>query len=568
MKFGLKESVIAQLNTLFSRHSGIERVIIYGSRAKGNYKNGSDIDLTIVGDDFNFSTLLKLEGQIDDLLLPYMIDLSIMKKIENPELLEHIHRVGQVFYQKHLEDESNKNNMEFNAIKKIYFIGIGGIGMSALARYFHLHGAEVHGYDRTETDLTRALVAEGMFIHYEDDLKYIPENVDLVVFTPAVPKDHAELNWFLDNNYPVKKRAEVLGIISRAKRCIAIAGTHGKTTTSTMTSHLLRACGVDATAFVGGISLNLGSNFVEGASDWVVVEADEYDRSFLHLHPEIAVLNSIDPDHLDIYGTEEAVVESYKQFVRQIKPGGKLIYRHGLPLEDVAEELRVSGRGVFSFGIEEGDYEAFNVRVVDGQMAFGLRSTIFDWTDLRLNYPGEHNVLNATAAIAATLSAGGFSELLAVALAAFQGVKRRFEYIVRNAEQVYIDDYAHHPAELEAVIGAAKMMYPDRNVTGIFQPHLFTRTRDFAQGFAKALDLLDECILLDIYPAREQPIPGVSSAMIAGMMQNKNVNLTTKSQLLNLLKTKDIEVLMTMGAGDIDTLIEPIKALLTSNAKP
>ncbi|MCA0237434.1 MAG: UDP-N-acetylmuramate--L-alanine ligase [Bacteroidetes bacterium] len=457
--------------------------------------------------------------------------------------------------------------MEFNAIKKIYFIGIGGIGMSALARYFRLHGAEVHGYDRTETDLTRSLAAEGMHIHYEDDVAFIPENVDLVVFTPAVPKDHAELNWFLERGYPIKKRAEVLGIISRAKRCIAIAGTHGKTTTSTMTSHLMRACGIDATAFVGGISLNLGSNFVEGTSDWVVVEADEYDRSFLHLHPEIAVLNSIDPDHLDIYGTEEAVVESYKQFIRQIKPGGKLIYRYGLPIEDVVAELRASGRQAFSFGIEEGDYEAFSVRVVEGQMAFGLHSTIFDWSDFRLNYPGKHNVLNATAAIAATLSAGGFSELLGVAVAGFQGVKRRFEYIVRRQDVVYIDDYAHHPAELEAAISAAKMLYPDRKITGIFQPHLFTRTRDFAEGFAAALDLLDECILLDIYPAREQPIPGITSATIANLMKNPNVNLINKKDLLNLLKTKDIQVLMTMGAGDIDTLIEPIKNLLTTNPK-
>lgn len=452
--------------------------------------------------------------------------------------------------------------MEFSAIKKIYFIGIGGIGMSALARYFHLHGAEVYGYDRTETDLTRALAAEGMHIHYQDDLKYIPEGVDLVVFTPAVPKDHAELNWFLDHGYPVKKRAEVLGIISRAKRCIAIAGTHGKTTTSTMTSHLLRACGVDATAFVGGISLNMGSNFVEGKSDWVVVEADEYDRSFLHLHPEITILNSIDPDHLDIYGTEEAVVETYKQFVRQIKPGGKLIYRFGLPLEDVAAELEASGRQVFRFGIEEGEFEAFNVHVQEGQMAFGLRTTFMDWSDLRLNYPGRHNVLNATAAIAATLSAGGFSELLPAALADFKGVKRRFEYIVRTPEAVYIDDYAHHPAELEAVISAAKMLYPDRKVTGIFQPHLYTRTRDFAKGFAAALDLLDECILLDIYPAREQAIPGVNSAMIAGLMQYKNVTLTTKSELLNVLKNRKTDVLMTMGAGDIDTLVQAIQQLI------
>lgn len=455
--------------------------------------------------------------------------------------------------------------MNFNDIKRIYFIGIGGIGMSALARYFKKHGAEVHGYDRSETDLTRALVAEGMYVHYDDDVNYIPEGVDLVVFTPAVPKDHAELNWFLEHAYPVKKRAEVLGMISKAKRCVAIAGTHGKTTTSTMTAHLLRACGVDATAFVGGISLNLGSNFVEGASDWVVVEADEYDRSFLHLHPEIAVLNSLDPDHLDIYGTPEAVVESYKQFVRQIKPGGTLIYRHGLPLDDVASELAATGRHVFTFGIDEGYYETYNVHVEDGQMAFGLKSSIFDWSDLRLNYPGRHNVLNATAAIAATLAAGGFSPDLRAALADFKGVKRRFEFIVRTPELVYVDDYAHHPAELEAAIGAAKMLYPTRKVTGIFQPHLYTRTRDFADDFAAALDGLDECILLDIYPAREMPISGVTSAMIAGLMKNKNVTLTSKAELLNVLKTQKIEVLMTMGAGDIDTMIEPIKQLITNN---
>ena len=461
--------------------------------------------------------------------------------------------------------------MNFNDIKRIYFIGIGGIGMSALARYFKKHGADVYGYDRSETDLTRELVAEGMHVHYEDDVKYIPENVDLVVFTPAVPKDHAELNWFLDQGYPVKKRAEVLGIISRAKRCVAIAGTHGKTTTSTMTSYLLRACGVDATAFVGGISLNLGSNFVEGDSDWVVVEADEYDRSFLHLHPEIAVLNSIDPDHLDIYGTPEAVVESYTQFVRQIKPGGKLIYRHGLPLEGVAAELRATGRQVFTFGIDEGDYDAFNVHVEDEQMAFGLRSSIVNWSDLRLNYPGLHNVLNATAAIAATLSAGGFAPELPAALAGFKGVKRRFEYIVRTPQTVYIDDYAHHPAELEAAIGAAKMLFPTRKITGIFQPHLYTRTRDFAESFAAALDMLDECILLDIYPARELPIPGVTSSMIAGLMKNKNTVLTNKSELLNVLKNKQIDVLMTMGAGDIDTMIGPIKTMLeskTNNQQP
>ena len=296
--------------------------------------------------------------------------------------------------------------MNFDDIKRIYFIGIGGIGMSALARYFRLHGAEVHGYDRSETDLTRALSAEGMQLHYDDDVNKIPQDVDLVVFTPAVPKEHAELNWFLERQYPVKKRAEVLGIISRAKRCVAIAGTHGKTTTSTMAAHLLRSSGVDATAFVGGISGNLGSNFVEGHSDWIVVEADEYDRSFLHLHPDVAVLNSIDADHLDIYGSEEAVVETYKQFARQIKPGGKLIYKAGLPLEDVAAELKATGRSVVTFGIETGDFQAKNLYVEQGQTHFDLQSSAASLTGLRLNYPGNHNVLNATAAMAATLAAG------------------------------------------------------------------------------------------------------------------------------------------------------------------
>lgn len=452
------------------------------------------------------------------------------------------------------------NNMNFNDIKRIYFIGIGGIGMSALARYFKKHGADVHGYDRTETDLTRALAAEGMHVHYDDDVKFIPENIDLVVFTPAVPKDHKELNWFLERGFPVKKRAEVLGIISQAKRCIAIAGTHGKTTTSTMTVHLLRACGIDATAFVGGISLNLGSNFVEGSSDWVVVEADEYDRSFLHLQPTIAVINSTDADHLDIYGSAEEVERSYAQFAGQVKPEGQLLLG-----EQVWGRIQDIPAMKSSFGIaSDWTHRAKNVRVENGTMVFDFVSeTLGTQENLRLAYPGLHNVRNAVAAIAVTLYAGGDAAKIPAALASFKGVKRRFEYIVNTPDLVYVDDYAHHPAELEAAISAAKMLWPDRKITGIFQPHLYTRTRDFAPEFAAALDGLDDCILLDIYPARELPIPGVTSAMIAGMMKNKNVTLTSKGELLNVLKTKKPEVLMTMGAGDIDTMIEPIKSLVS-----
>ncbi|MCB0531585.1 MAG: UDP-N-acetylmuramate--L-alanine ligase [Saprospiraceae bacterium] len=452
--------------------------------------------------------------------------------------------------------------MQLNDIHTIYFIGIGGIGMSALARYFRGHGARVYGYDRTETALTKAMVAEGMQVHYDDDVRHIPENVDLVVWTPAVPQEHSELAWFRAHNIPVKKRAEVLGLISKDKRCIAVAGTHGKTTTSTIAAYLLRSCGVDATAFLGGISANLGSNFVEGKSEWVVVEADEYDRSFLQLHPEIAILNSLDPDHLDIYGSPEAVVETYKQFIRQIKPGGILIYRHDLPIGDVVDELRKSGRHALSFGIDAGDYEATNLRIEDGQMVFDIRSSIINWGDLRFNYPGRHNVENATAAWAAVNAAGAFMPGMPKALAHFRGVKRRFEFIVRRPECVYIDDYAHHPTELQAAISAARMLFPDRRITGVFQPHLYSRTRDFADGFAEALDLLDECLLLPIYPAREKPIEGVHSEMILDKMNLSNKKIVTKEQVIETLQKSNPEILLTMGAGDIDTLIEPIRLLI------
>jgi UDP-N-acetylmuramate--alanine ligase len=459
--------------------------------------------------------------------------------------------------------------MSFQSIHKIYFIGIGGIGMSALARYFRLHGVEVHGYDRTETDLTRALSAEGMQVHYVDDVSFIPEGVDLVVFTPAVPQDHTELNWFLSRGYPLKKRAEVLGIISRSKRCIALAGTHGKTTTSTMVTHLLRACGVDATAFTGGISGNLGSNFVEGESDWVVVEADEYDRSFLHLHPEIAVINSVDADHLDIYGTEAAVLTSYQQFAGQLKPGGYLLLEQNIdmPVENA-----------LYFGVERGDAQAKNIRMEDGYTVFDLeiqdsiplpdaafpevgRPRHFE--ALRLAYPGLHNVKNAVAAVVAALLAGADASKIPAALASFQGVKRRFETIVKTPQTVFVDDYAHHPTELVAAIAAARMMYPNRTITGVFQPHLFSRTRDFANAFAKALDTLDACILLPIYPAREEPIEGVNSAMLLHKMELQNKRLIEKNALVAELSKLPLDVLMTMGAGDIDTLIEPIKTMIT-----
>jgi UDP-N-acetylmuramate--alanine ligase len=324
---------------------------------------------------------------------------------------------------------------------------------------------------------------------------------------------------------------------------------------------------VDATAFVGGISGNLGTNFVEGQSDWVVVEADEYDRSFLHLTPEIAVINSVDPDHLDIYGTAEAVRESYEKFAGQVRPDGNLLLEQGV---DIQQDNSIR------FGIEGGNFCAKNIRVEAGNTIFDLEISLHPSTistpqqsqllnqinNLSLPYPGLHNVRNATAAIAVTLLAGGDASKIKAALADFRGVKRRFETIVKTERRVYIDDYAHHPAELEAAISAARMLYPGRKITGVFQPHLYTRTRDFVEGFAKALDLLDTCVLLDIYPAREQPIPGVDSAMIARLMKNKNTTLITKNELVNVLKNKDLDVLMTMGAGDIDSLVDTINLMI------
>ena len=452
--------------------------------------------------------------------------------------------------------------MQLEKIHKIYFIGIGGIGMSALARYFHHKGVEVHGYDKTETDLTKALIGEGMTIHYEDNVNFIPKNVDLCVWTPAVPLDMTELNYFIDQKIPLKKRAEVLGIISKSKRCIAIGGTHGKTTTSSMTAHLLRAGGVDASAFLGGIAGNFGSNFIEGKSDWVVAEADEYDRSFLQLHPEIAVVNSLDPDHLDIYGSPEAVVESYAQFARQVKPGGVLLYKadQKLPRPDTKEVK------IYTFGSEMGDFRASKNRIENGWSVFDLKTPMGVFKNLKLRYPGIHNVENATAAIACALFSGVPKNKIRTALANFKGVKRRFEPILKANKAgfgpVLIDDYGHHPAELAATISAARQMFPNKKITGIFQPHLFSRTRDFADDFARALEKLDTVILLPIYPAREKPIKGVDSDWILGKIKNVEKFSTTKTGLFNILVGKNVEVVLTLGAGDIDGLLKKLKRTL------
>lgn len=428
--------------------------------------------------------------------------------------------------------------------------------MSALARYFHGRGKAVHGYDRTVTPLTRTLEAAGMHVHYEENIAAVPSQVDLVVYTPAVPATHQELQYLRQRGVPVLKRAEVLGLISRHMRTIAIAGTHGKTTTSSIATHLLREGGIDCTAFLGGIAINLGANFVEGSSDWVVIEADEFDRSFLHLEPELMTITSLDADHLDIYGDGESMLETgFRAFAKKQKENG----RRWVQVDHI-DKLGLDGG--YSYGIDAGDYRATRVRVEDGHFVFDYEDPAGQLEDLRFPLPGRHNVENATAAIAIARHLGVADEALRSALASFRGIKRRFELVYRDEETVYFDDYAHHPSELRAAISAARELFPGRHLTGVFQPHLYTRTRDFARGFAQALDLLDEVILLDIYPAREEPIPGVTSAMVRDLMTNKQVRLVAKSDLPAVLAAYQPEVLLTLGAGDISDRVGPIREFL------
>ncbi len=464
--------------------------------------------------------------------------------------------------------------------------------MSALARYFLMKGCEVHGYDKTETTLTKKLVKEGMTVHYgAADLTKIPAGLDLVVWTPAIPRDFEELLHFQNSSIPLKKRAEVLGIISRSQRTIAVAGTHGKTTTSSLVTHLLRTGGVRCTAFLGGIAQNLKSNYVGGDSEWVVAEADEYDRSFLHLSPEISVLLSMDPDHLDIYGKAEDVAETgFKEFIRKTKPNGKVFIKDELSQHFENQILEPTNRVAFTtFGLGKGTYRAENVRVEDGCFVFDFvapasgrswealpvkrggkgrsyegRMDNGEWRieNIRFAMAGRHNIENATAAIAVALQLGVGEKAIRKALITFKGIKRRFEFVYRDEHTVFIDDYAHHPTEIRAAVQAARELFPDRHITGIFQPHLYSRTRDFQDGFAEELDKLDDVILMDIYPARELPMPGVTSEIVFGQMKNPNKVLVTKANMLEVLKTRQLDVVMTIGAGDIDTFVEPIKRYL------
>ena len=448
--------------------------------------------------------------------------------------------------------------------KSVYFIGIGGIGMSNLARYFMSQGISVAGYDRVETPLTKALTAEGAQIHYEDRVQLVPTEFltkerTLIVYTPAVPASHSELQYFRQNDFTVMKRAQVLGEITKTSDAVCVAGTHGKTTVSSMIAHLLRQSEVDCNAFLGGILKNYGTNLLlSDKSRITVVEADEYDRSFHWLQPWIAIITSADPDHLDIYGTPEAYRESFEHFTSLIRKNGYLILKKNISVTPRVDE----SVKVFTYSESEGDFHAENIRIGGGEIIFDFVSSDNRITDIQLGAPVKVNIENAVAAIAAAALSGVKPDEIRVAMKTFGGAKRRFDFQLKTPEIVFIDDYAHHPQELAASIRSIRQLYPDRKVTGVFQPHLYTRTRDFADDFAQSLSLLDDVILLDIYPAREEPIPGITSRIIFDKIRSKEKTLLKKAELLNFLKDKDLEVLVTLGAGDIEQLLPGIKQLL------
>ncbi|GAA4466668.1 UDP-N-acetylmuramate--L-alanine ligase [Nemorincola caseinilytica] len=449
--------------------------------------------------------------------------------------------------------------MNVTAIKRVYFVGIGGIGMSALARFFSDRGAVVSGYDRTETELTRKLAAEGMAIHYTDDVALCDKATELVVYTPAIPKDHKELNWYRDNNYPVYKRSDVLQWITEAMHAITVAGTHGKTTISTTIAYLLRETSYGCNAFLGGISVNYERNYWHSDNNTAVIEADEYDRSFLKLFPDIAVLTSIDPDHLDIYGTPAEMEAAFIQYTKNIKPGGTLLVKHGLHRQS---ELKGPNTITYSLQNDAADVYAENITQEHGGYIFDVVGKGWRAEQMRLRIGGMHNVENSIAAIAVTQMLGIDIAAVRSALATFRGIKRRFEYLVHTDEHVYIDDYAHHPEELAALIKSAKRLFPKRKCVIAFQPHLFSRTRDLADGFAHSLDMADEVILLDIYPARELPMEGVTTETITSRMANPAHTVLSKEGLVEYVRRARPALFITAGAGDIDKLTGTIKEIL------
>jgi UDP-N-acetylmuramate--alanine ligase len=445
---------------------------------------------------------------------------------------------------------------KLNTIKNIYFIGIGGIGMSALARYFVSKGCTVSGYDKTKTILTEALAELGINIHYEDNTGLIDTKADVVVYTPAIPASHTELNYFRDNGYEVVKRSDILGWITEGTVNICVAGTHGKTTVSTMVAHLLRDSGYGCTAFLGGIAANYNTNFWSSDNNVVVVEADEYDRSFLKLNPSVAVVTSMDADHLDIYKTAEAFEDAFVSFSEKVKPGGLLLAKKGLARESSFDTSKLV---TYSLNGNGASIYAKDIKVVNGAYHFTAVGPNWQLEEMVLNMGGLHNIENALVAVAVAVHLGIDPQKIKAALANFAGVKRRFEYQIKTDSQVLIDDYAHHPAELAALISGVRSLYPEQKLTLVFQPHLFSRTQDLCDGFAASLSAADEVVLLPIYPARELTIPGVTSEMIIGKMTHKNVVLLQKEELSAWVKTEAPKLLVMAGAGDIDVLIRNIK---------
>ena len=453
-----------------------------------------------------------------------------------------------------------KFKMNLNQIHNVYFIGIGGIGMSALARYFKAIGKDVSGYDKTETELTKELGELGIAIHFEDNIDliqadYSAENT-LVIITPAVPKHHSQWNYFLEHGYEVMKRAQVLGIITKDTFCFAVAGTHGKTTTSSILGHILFQSGLDVTAFVGGIVENYNSNLIGNGKTITVVEADEFDRSFLHLHPNIACVTSMDADHLDIYGDSAAIEESFREFADKVTDKTKIFVPKGLDLEGIQTEIlsnQIPPSGV------RGLFSAFNIRIVNSQYVFDVKTPSETIQNIQFGLPGKHNLMNALMALAMAKTFGLPNEDIANALLSFKGIKRRFSYQIKTENLVYIDDYAHHPTEINAVHQAVRELYPGKKVLAIFQPHLFSRTKDFADDFAKSLSAFDEVILLDIYPARELPMEGITSQWLLNKIDNTHKKLVQKQELIPSILESDATIIVTIGAGDIGEMVPSIK---------
>ena len=454
--------------------------------------------------------------------------------------------------------------MELKDIKSVYFIGAGGIGMSAIARYFLNHGLVVAGYDKTPSDLTRQLEKEGMQIHYEENLDKIPETCKkpsscLVIYTPAIPAEHQELQYFRHNGFEIQKRAQVLGTLTRQHKGLCVAGTHGKTTTSTMCAHIMHQSHLDCNAFLGGISKNYGTNYILSESDYVVIEADEFDRSFHWLRPWMTIITSTDPDHLDIYGTKEAYLESFRHYTELIQPGGALIVHRGLEMKENLQE------GVFryDYALHEGDFHAKNILIKNGEISFDFISPIENVHHVELGQPIPINIENSIAAMAMAQLAGCTADELRQGMKSFKGVDRRFDFKIKNDKTVFLSDYAHHPKEIYQSAKSIRELYRDKKITAIFQPHLYTRTRDFYKDFADALSQLDEIILTEIYPAREQPIEGVTSELIYNNLRpGIEKQIIRKDDVLQFVKDHSFEVLIILGAGDLDNMVPQITKIL------